>query len=177
MVNDNLALKKPAENYKISPSGLNQEIERLNSEAAKQQETLGYMYKRTKTLSSIISQFYERHTPDQSHLDITQEYVLSFENPIKKLEKIFQHFEEMKANLGTSNDPKFANTTGYRSVPHNSYGINDQGLVVRCRSKSPSPYGRIDDQQDHANIANQEKEFMKNGSNQNRNFKKNVTHI
>ena len=178
MLKENSNLKKATENLNVGPKGTDLEVKRLNAELSKLQETIGYMYKRAKVLSSSISQFYESHCVDSSYLDVTQEYVLSYENTINKLGKIFSHFEDMKEKLKTKRPINMYENIAHKSLtPHDNRQFNDADVKVRYRSKSPSPYNHHNYFQDYDKNKNFEQE-LRNGENPpNKSFKKNVTYI
>ena len=85
---ENASLRKAAENLRLGPKGADAEVARLNAELAKLNETVGYMFKRTKSLSTTISKFFEEHCTDAAYLNVTQEYVLSYESSIVKLDDL-----------------------------------------------------------------------------------------
>lgn len=136
------------------------------------------MYKRTKTLSSTISEFYERHCTSDTYLNVTQEYVLSYENAISKLDTIFQHFEDMKRKIGSSREITPYNHVAIRSLTQNDdKGQKPADHHVRYRSKSPSPYNQYNMIQDSKRLIDLEFEVAKQTPMLNKCFKKNVTHI
>ena len=108
LTNDNERLM--SENVQLKPSQLtsqltsievlNAEIKKYKHEHTKQEETVQYLYKRTKVLSSKVSDFYLKYVLHHE-LDQTQEFVLSYENTLAKLDAIFEEYIRLKSkNIG-----------------------------------------------------------------------------
>lgn len=136
------------------------------------------MFKRTKSLSSAISQFFEKHCTDATYLNITQEYVLSYENSIGKLDKIFKTFEDMKSALGKYREGRLFDGPHFKSLTPDDRRSSKEDLgKVRYRSKSPSPYTNYEPMPDPKKLEDLDKEFLKDEMKLNRYFKRNVTHI
>ncbi len=74
------------------------ENRRYRHEIGKQEETISYLFKRTKNLSSTISDFYQTYVSELD-LNTTQDHVLSYDNTLQKLEYIFRDFVEYKTKL------------------------------------------------------------------------------
>lgn len=62
---------------------------KLEENLRQQEETVSYLFKKTKDLSKIISDFYGKCYKDEKLPEIENLNILSFEDTIKKLEKIF----------------------------------------------------------------------------------------
>lgn len=172
-----MGLKDAVKNMRAGPKGADLELQRLNHEHNKLQETVGYLFKRTKSLSSVISQFYEKHCTDVNYLNVTQEYVLSYENTLKKLEDIFSKFEYMKENTRKITNHKHLGSPGHKSLTPDDRSNNREDVKLRYRSKSPTPYNNYDALPDPKKLEDLDKEFLKDETKLNRYFKKNVPFI
>lgn len=143
----------------------------MDQDVAKLQETVGYLFKRTKSLSSSISSFHEQHCLGPKHLDVTQENLLSYENTISKLEQIFQRFVEMK-----SKDPAYK-AVSLKTIPTHAVNGNVNSPVVgRLRSKSPTPYSPLNHMMEPKKLGDLEAELGKPDA-KSKFLKKNITYI
>ena len=68
----------------------------------KEEETVGFMFKRTKELSALISDFHMTHIK-KIDLNITQENILSFNSASQKLNEIFEEYKNLLKRL--ENEP------------------------------------------------------------------------
>lgn len=134
------------------------------------------MFKRTKSLSSKISRFHEQHCTDASFLNITQEYVLSYENTLKKLNHIFDKFEEMENKLKPlAEENPF--DLGYKSLtPNNRRESIEDPQKNRRRSRSPM-YNNYNPMPDPKKLEDLDKELLKDETKLNRYFNRNITYI
>ena len=71
------------------------EEEKARQEAAKHEETVNYLFKRTKQLSSLVSEFHHRVVIEQPG-SLPPEQNINYENTLSKLEAIFRDFEKFK---------------------------------------------------------------------------------
>jgi serine/threonine protein kinase len=71
------------------------EFDRIKFELNKQEETVAYLFKKTKHLSTIISEFYVQNIMSKN-LNITQDHILSYESTLSKIKIIFDEFLKMK---------------------------------------------------------------------------------
>ena len=95
---ENTALKSKFDPMRKELDALTAENRRFRHELAKQEETVSYLFKRTKNLSSTISDFYQTYVAELD-LNMTQDHVLSYDNTLIKLESIFREFVEYKTKL------------------------------------------------------------------------------
>lgn len=144
-------------NYlKISNDGLKKELMehmqhtyKTKDESHKQEETVAYMFARTKNLSALISNFYAHFYGSTDPAPSKQENVLSFETIQTKLERIFKDYEtlakkpkrfDFSTDVGGMESAKSGfnslnNTKDKRSVSNN---IAPKAESI-FRSKSPAP--------------------------------------
>jgi serine/threonine protein kinase len=71
------------------------DLKSVRHEHGKLEETVAYLFKRTKNLSTTISDFYQRYVAEQD-LNVTQDYVLSYDNTLLKLDAILNDFISYK---------------------------------------------------------------------------------
>lgn len=98
LVHENNALKSQSSG---SSNGLINELNRYKYDLVKSEETVQYLFKRTKVLSTKVSEFYNRYVIEQN-LDQTQEFVLSYENTIAKLDAIFDNYIRFRGKSSTN---------------------------------------------------------------------------
>jgi len=89
------SLKNRLESTKKENDTLNGDLKRIRHEHSKLEETVSYLFKRTKNLSTTISEFYQRYVAEQD-LNVTQDYVLSYDNTLWKLDAILDDFVRYK---------------------------------------------------------------------------------
>lgn len=150
--NENAYFKKAHEAMKNDIIELSQQTTKVKAESVKQEETVAYMFTRTKTLSALINSFHSHcygvKEPEQNKA----EYVLSFESLHGKLERLFKDYEvlakktrrfdfsaiPMDTDVSKPNGNSMDATRDKRSVSNNITPKNDTAF----RSKSPAPgYG------------------------------------
>ena len=86
---------------------LKTEFERVKYDLNKQEETVAYLFKKTKHLSTLISDFYASNI--SINLNITQDYILSYESTLTKIKFIFEEFIKLKSLKEKSNPTKSDN--------------------------------------------------------------------
>ena len=82
------------------------EFERIKFELNKQEETVAYLFKKTKNLSTLISDFYASNISSKN-LNITQDYILSYESTLTKIKFIFEEFAKLKDFKKNKENEKF----------------------------------------------------------------------
>jgi len=144
VTSENASLKSKIEPLRKELETLTQENRRYRHELSKQEETVSYLFKRTKNLSSTISDFYQTYVAELD-LNMTQDHVLSYDNTLLKLESIFRDFVDYKIKLLGVKLPPFrpealARMKSERKaepVPKTSNTSSDQSQ--RRNSFSPKP--------------------------------------
>ena len=71
------------------------ELKKTKLDLAKQDETVNYLFKRTRQLSSFVSEFYHKVVTEQTNV-LPQEQNINYENTLTKLEAIFREYEKYK---------------------------------------------------------------------------------
>lgn len=151
---ENTCLKKSNETLQKDLHDLNIQTSKIKTEAVKSEETVAYMFTRTKSLSTLISGFYAHcyggAEPEQSKT----EYVLSFESLHNKLERIFKDYETL-----AKKSKRFDFSTDTTESDAHRFSLNSQSNTKNrrttstnvmaktnntFRSKSPAPgFGRL----------------------------------
>lgn len=81
---------------------LQKEVARYKYELDKSQDTTKIIFERTKGISIKVSEFHMKHIMSQE-LNQTQEFVLSFDSTLTKLDAIFEDYLRMKNKYSTNN--------------------------------------------------------------------------
>jgi serine/threonine protein kinase len=98
---ENSSLKSKSESNKKDFENSTAENRRIRHELGKQEETVAYLFKRTKNISTSISEFFQNYVAQQD-LNVTQDYILSYDNTVQKLDAIFKDFVYYKnKSMGT----------------------------------------------------------------------------
>ena len=82
-------------NSNASTDVLAGELKRAKADAAKHEETVNYLFKRTKQLSTLVLDFYHKVVTEQTSVP-PQEQNINYENTLTKLETIFREYEKYK---------------------------------------------------------------------------------
>ena len=149
MENENAFLKKNNESLKKDLFELNIQTSKAKTEANKQEETVAYLFTRTKVLSTLISSFYTHSYGVQEPEHKKQEYVLSYENMHSKLQRIFKDYEILakktkRFDFGTETTDSEGNRLSFNSN-HNTRDRRSTSTNIApktesvFRSKSPAP--------------------------------------
>lgn len=120
---------------------LQSELKRYKHELAKSEESAQFMFKRTKIISTKISDFYLKHVASQE-LNQTQDFVLSYESTIGKLDALFEEFLRLKSRLNGGKLSIFGDTPSSaqqstrlfpksRSPRHSNAGFEDEQLRIQ----------------------------------------------
>jgi len=121
---------------------------RVKAEAYKQEETVAYMFTRTKALSSLISGFYTHCYGMKEPEGNKAEYVLSFEAIQGKLERVFKDYEALAKKPKRFEFAEVSDVESVRSGFNSLTNGKDKRSVSNniapkadsvFRSKSPAP--------------------------------------
>jgi serine/threonine protein kinase len=141
--NEKLTSENAALRTSGSPAGpqnveyLLSELKRYKHELSKSEENTQYLFKRTKALSTKVSDFYLRHIVSQE-LNQTQDFVLSYESTLAKLDAIFEDYLRQK-NRGNGGKLSI-----FTDPP--SSGSNSTRIFTKSRSPSRSFGGSEEEQ-------------------------------
>ena len=113
------------------------ELKRYKHELSKSEENTQYLFKRTKALSTKVSDFYLKHIVSQE-LNQTQDFVLSYESTLAKMDAIFDDYLRLK-NRGNSGKLSI-----FTDPP--SSGSNSVRVFTKSRSPSRSFGGNEEEQ-------------------------------
>lgn len=116
---------------------LNGELKRYKHELGKSEETVQYLFKRTKVLSTKISEFYMKYVVSQD-VNQTQDFVLSYESTLAKLDAVFEDYIRLK------NRTNGAKLSIFKDVPNSAQ--SSHRVFVKSRSPTRSFGGTDDDQ-------------------------------
>lgn len=156
--NEKLTAENAALKTSGSPAGpqnveyLLSELKRYKHELSKAEENTQYLFKRTKALSTKVSDFYMKQIVSQE-LNQTQDFVLSYESTLAKLDAIFEDYMRLK---GRTNGGKLSIFT---DAPNS--GPNSVRVFTKSRSPSRS-FGGSEEEQ--ARIQNLHRHIYENES-------------
>ena len=68
-------------------SQIKKDVEK-NESFTNNKKTISYLFKRTKDMSRIISEFHLKNMTKQN-LNVTQDYIINYDSSVKKLKEIF----------------------------------------------------------------------------------------
>lgn len=90
---ENSCIKNYAEGLKIDLENITQNLSKISCDSSKQNETLTYVFNRSRGLSIIITDFYHHCYGSRPIDSVHNEHSLSFENVELKLKRVFKDYE------------------------------------------------------------------------------------
>lgn len=109
-------------------SDLTEKYKNLHDELYRQEETIGYLFRRVRHVSEIISEFYQNFVLGVNSAPLPAQ-AITYENSMMKLEQIFKDFNKYKNATLNSKNESSQNT----SLPKN---MNDSGSTLLWSEKS-----------------------------------------
>lgn len=113
---------------------------KLEDNLRQQEETVSYLFKKTKDLSKIISDFYGKCYKEEKVPDLENINILSFEDTIKKLEKIFLLLENNQNKNKETIPFKFRTN----ELKKNEVNLLNQKVSIKAHSKQEIPVNKLD---------------------------------